>query len=110
MEFWEARSKLAGQLLVLKVVSAAEGVASSPTNFDLASHNSTGTSLSAAVDFLYSNLYSAEEQAKIQSAFYSGDTATITSKVTSLSIIIPFALIAFAFLLTFVIAVCCCIF
>ena len=81
-----------------------------PANFDLASHNSTGTSLSAAVDFLYSNLYSADEQAKIQSAFYSGDTATITSKVTSLSIIIPFALIAFAFLLTFVIAVFCCIF
>ena len=32
VELWEARSKLVGQLLVLKVVSAAEGVASSPSS------------------------------------------------------------------------------
>ena len=32
MEFWEARSKLAGQLLVLKVVNAVEWVASSPSS------------------------------------------------------------------------------
>ena len=81
-----------------------------PNNFDINTANTTGTSLSAAVDFLYSNLYSGSEQAKVQAAFYSGNSTTITSKISELSILVPFAVIAFAFMLTFVIAVCCCIF
>ena len=81
-----------------------------PSNFDVASANTTGTSVSAAVDFLYANLYSSSEQAQIQAAFYSGDSGTVNSKIMSLSILIPFALIGCAFLITYIILVCCCIF
>lgn len=45
-----------------------------PNTFDMATANTTGTSLSAAVDFLYSNLYSSSDQAKLQAAFYSGNS------------------------------------
>ena len=53
-----------------------------PNNFDLTKANTTGTSLSAAVDFLYSNIYSSSDQAKLQSSFYSGDTSTVNSQIS----------------------------
>jgi ABC-type uncharacterized transport system involved in gliding motility auxiliary subunit len=81
-----------------------------PSDFDVATANVTGASLSAAVDFLYKDLYSSSEQAEIQAAFTSGNSTKVSKQVTTLSILIPFAIIAVAFLVTFVIAACCCIF
>jgi hypothetical protein len=81
-----------------------------PTNFDAAAVNSSSASMSAVVDFLYKNIYSPSDQAKIQAAFTSGNSSTVTSQVFTLSIIVPFLLIAFAFLVMYVIALCCCIF
>ena len=81
-----------------------------PTTFDSASVNTTTPTLSAAVDFLYKNIYSPSEQTKIQAAFSSGNSSTVTAQVMTLSILIPFMLIAFAFLVMYIIAVCCCIF
>lgn len=81
-----------------------------PATFDIATANTTGADLSAAVDFLYANMYSTSVQAELQAAFNSGDTAKVSETITSLPVLISFAFIAGAFLIMFVIAVCCCIF
>jgi len=81
-----------------------------PSGFDTAAVNSSAPSMSVAVDFLYSSLYSPSEQAKLQAAFTSGNSTTVSSQVFTLSIIIPFILIAVTFMVMYVIALCCCIF
>ena len=81
-----------------------------PSNFDINSANTTSSSLSAAVDFLYKNLYSSSDQQKLQKAFNEGDTKTVNQQISSISVLVPFALIAFAFIVTYIIALCCCIF
>lgn len=82
-----------------------------PSNFNLGTANITAdSSLTPMVSLIYAKLYSESEQAKIQASLASGNSTEIDNKVFTLSMLAPFAIIAAAFLITFVVASCCCIF
>lgn len=104
------------QIIILSIVAGIVSAGSlannnCPQNFDVATVNVTGSaSLQAAVDFLYANLYSPEVQADIQTGFTSGNTSKAYGQTTALTVLLPFALIAAAFFITFIVALCCCIF
>ena len=108
MIFWRG-------LLPLLLISSSSALTTlstnnCPANFDITTANLTASSTNSAADLLYANIYSSSEQSDIQAAFASGDSVTITSKLSSLAIMVPFILVAFAFSVTFTIALCCCIF
>ncbi len=62
------------------------------------------------VDLLYSNLYSSQEQANIQSYIINGDSAGLANLVMSTKILAPFLVIAIAFFIMFFVIICCCVF
>lgn len=105
-------SRLIG-IATLMVLAAAGTLATNncPSNFNMSAVNVTlSSSLSTLANFLYSNLYSSNDQAAIQASFSSGNTSTISNYITTTTILAPFAVIAAAFAITFGIALCCCVF
>ena len=82
-----------------------------PANFDIKTANVTGSSSAqATVDFLYANLYSSADRAALKASFNSGNSTKITKQITTIAMLAPFAVIAAAFAITFIIAICCCVF
>lgn len=82
-----------------------------PEEFDINEANTTGSSsVQTTVDFLYADLYSSEDQAALQASFASGNSTKINQQITTTAILAPFAVIGVAFAVTFIIAICCCVF
>lgn len=84
-----------------------------PSNFDVNTANITSASASSVkslVDLIYSNLYSSSDQATLQQAYITGNTATTYQYLFELPIIAPFIIIGVAFAIAFIIALCCCVF
>jgi hypothetical protein len=97
-------------LLIIKTFAVtALTTANCPLEYNLIAANTT-TGGQSTVDSIYGGIYSASDQVILQEAFSQGDTSTINSYVTRMSILMPFILIAVAFGITYIIAVCCCIF
>lgn len=82
-----------------------------PTDFDIATANVTmDTSIKPLVDLIYGGIFSANEQTMIQSAITTGKTGTLMNYATSIQIMLPFVIIGALFAITFISALCCCVF
>lgn len=82
-----------------------------PEEYDIKALNVTDSSFSqSTVNLVYGGVYSSSDTLILTAAFTEGDTETINSYFTSTSILTPFLLIAIAFAITFIIALCCCVF
>ena len=101
---------IALSLLIIKsfTVTALTTV-NCPLDYNLIAGNTTSGGQST-VELIYGRIFSASDQAILQESFSQGDTNTIGGYVIKMSILMPFILIAVAFGITYVIAVCCCIF
>lgn len=82
-----------------------------PATFNITSANVTmSNSLQPLTDFLYGSIYSSSDQAQIQASFQSGNSTAISNSITYTPIVATFAVLAVCFAITFIIAICCCIF
>lgn len=82
-----------------------------PKDFDATVSNVTvSASIKPLVNLLFGSIYSASDQAAIQNAISSGQTGPVVTYATSMQILFPFILIAIVFAITFIIAMCCCVF
>lgn len=66
--------------------------------------------ISATSQLVYGSIYSPEASSTLEAAFSSGDSARISSELSSLAIVGPFLAIALVFAVIFLVAVCCCVF
>ena len=102
--------------LLCLAIAAANAVstlttANCPDNYDLKATNTSESGYSsAAIKAVYGGIYSASDQAVLQQSFSEGNTGTVYGYVTSMSILLPFILIAVAFGIAFIVAICCCVF
>ena len=102
--------------LLCLAIAAANAVstlttANCPDNYDLKATNTSESGYSsAAIKAVYGGIYSASDQAVLQQSFSEGNTGTVYGYATSMSILLPFILIAVAFGIAFIVAICCCVF
>lgn len=98
-------------LLITEVLSVTSLTTSNcPTSYDFASANITADSSNTLANLIYGNLYSAEEQATLSLSYSQGDTKTVKKYMAQMQIVAPFIVLGVAFALTFLIALCCCVF
>ena len=81
-----------------------------PSDFTITAANASIAPESGLIRGIYGGVYSDSDKREMEEAFNSGTSSTVSSKLSTLSILIPFALIAVGFLIMFVIALCCCVF
>lgn len=98
-------------LLITGVLSVTSLTTSNcPTSYDFTSANATADSSNSLPDLIYGNLYSADEQATLSLSYSQGDTKTVKKYMAQMKVVAPFIVLGVAFALTFIIALCCCVF
>lgn len=98
-------------LLITEVLSVTTLTTSNcPTTYDFSAANSTSDSSNSLANLIYGNLYSAEEQASLSLSYSQGDTKQVKKYMAQMRIVAPFLVLGVAFALTFLIALCCCVF
>lgn len=80
-----------------------------PDDFNINSANSS-VSTSTLTSFIYENVYSPADKEQMRDAFASGSEEEVRLKLYNLELLLPFILIGVAFLVLYVIAICCCVF
>lgn len=107
-----SRAKLVTLLLLITEVLSVTTLTTSncPTSYDFSSANSTSDSSLTLANLIYGNLYSPEEQAALSLSYSQGNTKAVKKYMAQMQIVAPFIVLGVGFALTFLIALCCCVF